>query len=83
MTAFDPGRYGDYPDVLRDELARPQQRFEIVYRDDRPWIRIDREDAEMLDYEPTDADLAWNPEDFLRRFLSPEDCRVVGIDPTA
>jgi glycosyltransferase involved in cell wall biosynthesis len=80
LTAFDAQRYGDYPEVLREELSRPEQRFTIVYRAGRPWIRIDREDAEMRDYEPTDADLAWDPEDFLRRFLSPEDCCTMGVD---
>jgi glycosyltransferase involved in cell wall biosynthesis len=80
LALYDPGEYGDYPDVLRDELSKPQ-RFEVVYRDGRPWTRIDREDDEMAGYEPTAADLAWDPEAFLRRFLSAEQCRAIGIAP--
>ena len=80
FTRYDPERYGDYPELLRDELSRPQ-RFEVVYRDGRPWTRVDHEDAEMLAYEPTAQDLEWDPEGFLRRFLSEEDCRLLDISP--
>jgi hypothetical protein len=82
LAPYDPEQSGDYPEVLKDELAGPQ-RFEVVYRNGRPWGRIDREDTEMVDYEPTAEDLAWEPEAFLRRFLTPEQCRTVGIEPPA
>lgn len=82
LAPYDPERYGDYPEVLEDELSRPQ-RFEVVYRNGRPWTRVDHEDAEMLGYEPTREDLEWDPEAFLRRFLSEEDCRSLGISPAA
>jgi glycosyltransferase involved in cell wall biosynthesis len=81
FVRYDESEHGAYPEVLREELARPDPRFEVTYRDDRPWIRIDRADAEMRDYEPTDEDLAWSPEAFLRRFLSAEQCHQAGIDP--
>jgi glycosyltransferase involved in cell wall biosynthesis len=80
LAPYDPKKSGDYPEVLGEELSRPQ-RFEVVYRDGRPWNRIDREDEEMLGYEPTAEDLAWDPEAFLRRFLSADECRQVGIEP--
>jgi len=80
LTRFDTDRFGDYPKVLKDELST-RQRFEVVYRDGRPWLRVDHEDPEMLDYRPTPEDLAWDPEAFLRRFLTEEECRLVGIDP--
>lgn len=79
LAPYDPEQSGDYPEVLQEELTGPQ-RFEVIYRDGRPWNRIDREDEEMLGYEPTPEDLAWDPEAFLRRFLTPEDCRRVGIE---
>jgi glycosyltransferase involved in cell wall biosynthesis len=78
LTPFNPEEHGDYPDVLREELSRPQ-RFEVVYQDGKPWTRVDHEDAEMLDYEPTAADFGWDPETFLRRLLSEEECRRLGI----
>ena len=80
LTAYDPERFGDYPELLRDALSRPQ-RFEVVYQDGRPWTRIDHQDAEMCEYEPTSADLEWDPEAFLRRFYTDEQCRMVGISP--
>ena len=80
LTSYDPAAYGGYPRVLDGELTG-RQRFEVVYRDGRPWTRIDHCDEEMLGYEPTSADLEWDPEVFLRRFYSDEQCRIVGIEP--
>ena len=80
LTRYEPERYGDYPELVERELERPQ-RFEVVYRDGRPWIRIDHEDTEMRDYEPTPEDLAWDPEQFLRQFLTADQCRLIGIAP--
>jgi glycosyltransferase involved in cell wall biosynthesis len=80
LAPYDPERFGDYPEVLREELGG-RQRFEVVYKDGRPWTRIDHEDAEMAGYEPTTEDLEWDPEAFLRRFLSEEECRALGIEP--
>jgi glycosyltransferase involved in cell wall biosynthesis len=82
LARYDAQRYGDYPVVLQDALAGPQ-RFEVVYRDGRPWSRIDHEDTEMLDYQPTADDLAWDPEAFLRGFLSAAECRALGVEPQA
>lgn len=80
FAPYEPQRYGDYPKVLEDALEGPQ-RFEVTYRNGRPWIRVDHEDHEMGNWRPTDEDLSWDPEVFLRRFLSPDQCRRVGIDP--
>ncbi len=80
LAPYDSQRYGDYPEVLRGELERPE-RFEVVYRNGQPW-RIDYQDAEMLAYEPTADDLEWDPEVFLRCVLSEEQCRLLGITPS-
>lgn len=80
LVPYDPELYGDYPEVLQEALSGPQ-RFEVVYRNGRPWSRVDHEDREMAGYEPTPDDLAWDPEAFLRRFLSPEDLRQLEIEP--
>ena len=37
-------KYGYYPGVLREEIKRPEQRFEIIYKNEKPFIRIDRMD---------------------------------------
>ena len=81
LVRYDPEQYGEYPEALQAELSSPEPRFEVVYRDGRPWARIDRADKEMLEYKPTPADLTWNPEDFLRRILTDEQCRTIGISP--
>jgi hypothetical protein len=83
FARYDPERYGAYPSVLEAELAKEEARFEVLYRDGRPWIRIDREDDEMAGYEPTEEDLAWNPETFLRRLLSQSELAAVGISDGA
>jgi glycosyltransferase involved in cell wall biosynthesis len=82
LAPYDPELYGDYPEILEEELTKPQ-RFEVVYRDGRPWNRIDHEDEEMRGYEPTAEDLAWDPEAFLARFISQDDLRQLGIEPKA
>lgn len=78
LMRYEPERFGDYPELLSEMLSAPQ-RFEVIYREDRPWSRIDREDADMLGYDPTREDLEWDPEAFLRQFLTPADCRALGI----
>lgn len=82
FTLYDAERFGAYPAILRDELARGG-RFEVVYRDGRPWRRIDREDGLMLAYEPTPEDLRWDPAQFLRRFLSDEECLALELPAPA
>jgi glycosyltransferase involved in cell wall biosynthesis len=78
LVRFDPAIHGNYPHVLSGELAGPQ-RFEVIYRDGRPFRRIDREDREMASYQPTAEDLAWNPEAFLRCFLTPSQAAAIGL----
>jgi glycosyltransferase involved in cell wall biosynthesis len=79
FAPYDPERYGGYPAVLHAELSKHEPRFEVLYRDGRPWIRVDRADEQMAGYEPTDEDLAWDPEAFLRRFLSDAELATLGI----
>jgi glycosyltransferase involved in cell wall biosynthesis len=80
FARYDPDEYGEYPEILKGALDGPQ-RFEVVYREGRPWIRVDHEDQEMRVWQPGDDDLSWDPEAFLRRFLAPAQCRAIGIDP--
>lgn len=79
LQPYDPMIHGPYPEVLRHELERPDPRFEVLYRDGRPYLRLDRSDREMLEYQPTADDLAWDPEIFFRRVLTPAQCSKLGI----
>lgn len=56
--------FGEYPAVLRPELQRPDPRFEVVHENNRPTLRIDREDYELMAYQPTQGDRAWEQERF-------------------
>jgi glycosyltransferase involved in cell wall biosynthesis len=78
LVRFDPDRYGSYPEVLADEL-RSEQRFEVLYRNGRPFQRLDREDPEMTRYQPTKEDMVWSPEAFLRRLLTPSQAARIGL----
>lgn len=66
LARVDRTQFGDYPSVLQAELDRPEPRFEVVYVNDRPTLRIDREDTDLMNYQPTPADRTWEMERFER-----------------
>jgi hypothetical protein len=61
---FDTNKYGKYPKILEEELHNNLQRFTIIYKNGKPFYRIDKEDVEMFDYIPLQRDLDWSIEDF-------------------
>jgi glycosyltransferase involved in cell wall biosynthesis len=79
---YEPELYGDYPDILREQIESGKERFKVIYRDGRPYLRVDYEDPEMLEHKPTQEDLDWDPEDYLRSMLSMDECRQLGVSPT-
>ncbi|MFY9607537.1 MAG: glycosyltransferase [Blastocatellia bacterium] len=76
---YDPSRYGDYPEVLQRALPGDSGRFSVIYWDGEPITRIDKEDQEMLGYQPTQEDLKWDPKRYLRRILNEAECQKLGI----
>jgi glycosyltransferase involved in cell wall biosynthesis len=78
LARYDASRWGEYPAILRPLLEGPQ-RFEVVYRDQRPYLRLDHADPEMIAYEPTAEDLAWDPAIFLAKFLSATQLAELGL----
>jgi len=66
---YDTQKYGDYPEILKEEIHNNRERFRVIYKDGKSYSRIDKEDIDMLEYEPTKADLDWNPQEFLQRLL--------------
>ena len=40
-------------------MNKDNGRFEVLLKDGEPYIRIDREDIEMVDYKPTAEDRSW------------------------
>ena len=66
-THYDKEKYGDYPDVIKTAIANKEERFFIKYKDDKPYIRVDKDDKEMINYSPTKDDLSWNINDYIER----------------
>ncbi len=74
---YDAKKYGDYPDVIKEELKKGKERFKIIYKNNRPFIRIDEEDIEMKNYQPNTEDLAWDPKKFLEKLVSPRELEII------
>ncbi|MBL4655610.1 MAG: glycosyltransferase [Bacteroidia bacterium] len=62
--------YGDYPEILKNELVNEDERFKVIYKDGKPSIRIDKKDQKMIEYIPTAEDLKWDPLKFLKDLIS-------------
>ena len=59
-------KYGYYPKVLRAEISEEKQRFKIEYMDGKPFLRVDKEDEEMINFKPSSEDLEWDIENFFK-----------------
>jgi glycosyltransferase involved in cell wall biosynthesis len=59
LSPIDYDLFGEYPEVLKEESENSATRFQVVFKKEKPYTRIDRSDTEMLNYEPTVADLEW------------------------
>ena len=59
LSPVDKVGFGEYPKVLVDHMNENDQQYKIVMQAGKPYIRIDSEDKEMLDYKPTSEDKAW------------------------
>lgn len=67
---IDIEKYGYYPKILRSEIEKVNQRFEILYEEEKPFIRIDRDDEKMISFIPDRTDLEWSIDDFYKKVLS-------------
>jgi hypothetical protein len=47
---------------LTQLLDSPTRRFRVQYKNDEPYLMMDNADPEFARYEPTAADLAWQPD---------------------
>jgi glycosyltransferase involved in cell wall biosynthesis len=77
FVKYEPEKYGDYPDVLLEEIRNRKERFKIIYKDGRPFIRLDYTDVEMQNYEPAFEDLNWDPKKFLEKLISPKEIELI------
>ena len=58
--------YIDYPEALK-ELMKKNNRFEIIYVNEKPYTRIDNFSTSMQNFKPDDEDLKWSVEEFFRK----------------
>jgi hypothetical protein len=72
IQKFDEKKFHPYPKVIKDMINANYERFEIKYKDNMPFIRIDKEDEEMKLFVPSTEDLNWNIEEFEKKIYSKE-----------
>jgi hypothetical protein len=56
-----------YPKILKEHMASGLERFEIIYRSGRPFLRIDQQDKSMKTYQPTEEDVNWDIDAFFKK----------------
>jgi hypothetical protein len=57
IKKFDEEKYKKYPNVIQDIIDSRYERFEVQYKNDKPFIRVDKEDEGMKSFEPSNEDL--------------------------
>ncbi len=76
---FDAQRYGPYPEQVELEIEKGNERFHFVYENNRVVERKDEEDFGFNNYIPTKEDLEWSVEEHLKKLLSKEKLKKIGI----
>lgn len=66
---LNKSKFGDFPKVLRKEINKKEQRFEIIYKEGEIYNRIDRMDHDMINYIPDSSDINWSTDDFFNKLL--------------
>lgn len=66
FVKYQPKDFIDYPKELKI-LMKKNNRFEIVYKDLMPYMRIDNSNKLMQSFEPDEKDLAWDVEEFFNK----------------
>ena len=73
LHKFDLNKFGDFPEVLKSETKSKNQRFQILYKDDKPFTRIDLGDEKMKHFKPDKDDLDWSIDLFFYRLTFEQD----------
>lgn len=66
FVRYEPESYIDYPSELK-KLMKENNRFEIVYKDSKPFMRIDKSNKAMQDFKPNNDDLTWSVDAFIKK----------------
>ena len=66
FVRYEPESYIDYPSELKN-LMKENNSFEIVYKDSKPFMRIDKSNKAMQDFKPNNDDLTWSVDAFIKK----------------
>lgn len=67
FVVYNPETEIPYTKEIIEKLEKEGHRFEVVYRNGMPETRIDKNDLEMSQFDPSDEDLNWNIEQFFNK----------------
>ena len=67
LALYDVTQFGEYPQVVANKIEDGDNRFEVVYKDGKPFLRTDRNDLEFASYKPSNEDVAWNVDSYFER----------------
>ena len=67
LARYDASKYGDYPKIVADKIATGDSRFEVIYNNGKPFLRMDKNDPEFTAYKPTNEDVNWDVEAYFER----------------
>lgn len=67
LALFDAVRFGDYPQVVADKMKAGDTRFKVIYKNEKPYLRTDEQDADFLAYQPTAEDINWDVDAYFTR----------------
>ncbi len=61
IVRFDTGKYGEYPEIIREAMKAGNERFKIIYRNGKAVARRDADDPSFENFRPGEDDLAFDP----------------------
>ncbi|MDB5282463.1 MAG: putative glycosyltransferase involved in cell wall biosis [Bacteroidota bacterium] len=68
LGKYDANKFGAYPDIVLKEISKGESRFEVTYKNGRPYLRTDKMDKDFIQYQPSDEDLNWDVEAYFKRW---------------
>lgn len=69
LKKFDPETYVDYPEILIEYINEGKERFRIMYKNGKPFLRLDSKDKTIENYVPTSEDMSYNGLEYLMHAL--------------
>ena len=67
LSPYNAAQFGEYPQVVLDRIAAGDNRFEVIYNNEKPYLRTDKNDTAFITYQPTTEDISWDVEAYFER----------------